>query len=216
MFWPLSGALDVAAFAAVDGALQAPVLRLFLAAALRDLRRVSRRHLRALASLAADGPPNGSIALPQGRRAVREYSRLTIVRGKQAPVEGFSVPISLEGETAVAQARCVFHAAVASPDAAEMPANQMAAIFDLREIGERPLIARNFSPGDRIRPLGANGTRKVKEIFIDRKLPRADRARFPVVAAGAEILWLPGLVRSDAALVTNWSEAVLRIEASLL
>ena len=37
------------------------------------------------------------------------------------------------------------------------------------------------------------GERKVKDVFIDRKLPRERRRRFPVVTLDGQVAWLPGL-----------------------
>jgi tRNA(Ile)-lysidine synthase len=210
------GALDLAGFAPIDPALKPVVMRRFLADALGGLRRVSRVHIDALLGLAAAGPPNGRVALPYRWRAQREYSRLTVVRGTDAPLRRFRVPISLDGDTIIAPAGCRLSAEVIPRDTASPPADLMTALFDLREFTGRKLVARNFSPGDRIAPLGMHGTKKVKDIFIAHKLPRAERARFPVVAMDDQILWLPGLVRSGAALVTDWTEAVLRIEARRL
>ena len=94
-----------------------------------------------------------------------------------------------------------------------MPASMSVAMFDAAKIGDG-LIARNFLKGDRIHPIGMSGTRKVHDVFVDRKLPRPRRERFPVVTLGDEIAWLPGLARAACALVTKATESVLRVEAS--
>ena len=44
-----------------------------------------------------------------------------------------------------------------------------------------PLAVRNRRPGDRFRPLGAPGRRKVQDVFVDRKVPRNERDRVPIV-----------------------------------
>lgn len=86
-----------------------------------------------------------------------------------------------------------------------------------------PLTVRPLRAGDRIRPFGRDagrnardGGKKVKEIQIDRKIPRDDRWGRPVVcdAAGA-ILWIPGVLRSAHAPVTPETRktALLRIRA---
>jgi tRNA(Ile)-lysidine synthase len=210
------GALDLDRFAALDPALKPVVMRQYVAEALGGLRRVSRAHIDALLRLAGAGPPNGRLALPRGWRALRAYSRLILMKGADTPAQRYCVPISLEGETIVAAAGYRINAAVVSREAAAMPPDLMTALFDLREVTGRTLVARNFSPGDRIAPLGMRGTRKVKDVFIERKLTRSERAHFPLVAAQAEILWLPGLVRSGSALVSDWTEAVLRLQAHRL
>ena len=41
-------------------------------------------------------------------------------------------------------------------------------------------------------PYGLSGTRKLQDIFIDAKLPEAERDAYPVIVCGDEIVWLPG------------------------
>jgi len=97
-----------------------------------------------------------------------------------------------------------------------MPSDHSAALFDVQAIAADGLTARNFMPGDRIRPLGMAGTRKVKDVFIEKKLPLRLRGRFPVVAMCARIVWLPGILRGDGALVSTASRTVLQISARQL
>jgi len=66
-----------------------------------------------------------------------------------------------------------------------------------------PLTVRRLRPGDRVRPFGLDAEKKVKEILIDRKVPREQRQCRPVVCdADGKILWIPGVVRSTHALVS--------------
>jgi tRNA(Ile)-lysidine synthase len=210
------GALDLAGFAPLDPALKPVLMRQYVAEGLGGLRRVSRTHIDALLRVVAAGPPNGAIALPGGWRALRAYSWLRLVRGTDAPAERYCIAISPQGDTIIPAAGYAFSAAVVARDEVSIPADPMTALFDAREVTGRTLFARNFSPGDRITPLGMRGTRKVKDVFIDHKLARSERAKFPVVVMEDRIVWLPGLVRSGSAMVTDWTEAVLRLEARRL
>ena len=66
-----------------------------------------------------------------------------------------------------------------------------------------PLVVRNWVPGDRIRPLGMTGSRKLQDLFVDRKVERSDRARVPVVADAANrIVWVAGHVMAEDFRVT--------------
>lgn len=61
--------------------------------------------------------------------------------------------------------------------------------------GDRVTV-RNRRPGDRIHPLGAAGSRKLKDVLIDRRVPRQDRERLPLIClgdAGETIAWVPGV-----------------------
>jgi len=66
------------------------------------------------------------------------------------------------------------------------------ASFDADKVGSSPITVRNFEPGDRINPLGMEGSRKLQDIFTDQKIPRAQRPAVPVVICRGEIIWLPG------------------------
>jgi tRNA(Ile)-lysidine synthetase-like protein len=88
------------------------------------------------------------------------------------------------------------------------------AAFDGEKIPS-PLSVRGLKAGDRIRPFGLDADKKVKEILIDRKVPREERWGRPVVCdAEGKILWIPGVLRSAHAPVTPKTRrtVVLRAE----
>jgi len=66
-----------------------------------------------------------------------------------------------------------------------------------------PLVIRHRHEGDRIRPLGMEGTRKLKELFNDRGLTRPERDQQLVVESGGEIIWVPGHTVSRETAVTE-------------
>lgn len=66
--------------------------------------------------------------------------------------------------------------------------------------------------GDRFRPLGAPGRRKVSDLMIDGKIPSGERDFWPVVVnAEGEILWVPGFPPADWAKVGYESRVLLRL-----
>jgi len=201
--------LELARFSNIDPALRVPVLRLYLTRQMGGLRRLTRDHLSALVNLCLAGPVNGEVALPGGWCALREYGHLQLLNGARPARPSFSIPIAFEGTTEVEAAGLAFDASVATPGDVPLPSNHESALFDAQAVFSSGLTVRNFLPGDRIRPLGMTGTRKVKEVFVDKRLPLRQRAGFPVVATGNQIVWLPGLLRGDGALVGGKSKAVL-------
>ncbi|OLB13209.1 MAG: tRNA lysidine(34) synthetase TilS [Gemmatimonadetes bacterium 13_2_20CM_70_9] len=50
--------------------------------------------------------------------------------------------------------------------------------------------------GDRLIPLGGVGQRPLRRLLMEARVPRSDRATYPVVARGETILWVPGICRS--------------------
>ena len=60
--------------------------------------------------------------------------------------------------------------------------------------GWRPVATvRCRRPGDRLQPLGSNGSRKLKDLLIDRKVPRAVRNRLPLLFLDGILAWVPGV-----------------------
>ncbi|HEV8579953.1 MAG TPA: tRNA lysidine(34) synthetase TilS [Thermoanaerobaculia bacterium] len=62
--------------------------------------------------------------------------------------------------------------------------------------GDRVTI-RNRRPGDRIHPLGARGSRRLKAVLIDRRVPPPERRRLPLLCVGERIAWAPGVAIDD-------------------
>jgi tRNA(Ile)-lysidine synthase len=55
-----------------------------------------------------------------------------------------------------------------------------------------PLELRPWRPGDRMRPIGLNGTKLISDILIDAKVPRHVKERTHVLLSGGEVVWLAG------------------------
>ncbi|HVR30955.1 MAG TPA: tRNA lysidine(34) synthetase TilS [Thermoanaerobaculia bacterium] len=64
------------------------------------------------------------------------------------------------------------------------------------EHGHRVTV-RNRRPGDLIRPLGWEKTCRVKDLLINRKVPRRDRSRLPLLVSGEDVIWIPGVAIDD-------------------
>ena len=74
-----------------------------------------------------------------------------------------------------------------------------------------PLTVRTWLPGDRYAPLGAPGSRKLQDLFTDRKVPATSRQLLPVVLSGVDITWCPGLPPADSCRITSGTSTVLRL-----
>jgi len=74
-----------------------------------------------------------------------------------------------------------------------------------------PLLVRTRRPGDRIRLPGIDGRVRLKTLFSGLRLSCEQRCSQPIVLAGGEIVWLPGLRRSTAARAEAGCRQVLRL-----
>lgn len=209
------GSLNLDRFNLLHPAVASAALRRYLETRVGDLRRFERAHFQAVRKLCLNGPPNGRIVLPNGWLVRRVYGKLFIMESEEPGKDeacSFEVPLPFEGLTVVEAARMVFQSSLIPRTEAQMPYDAQTAVFDARKM-RGGLSVRNFNPGDRIEPLGLAGSRKVKEVFIDNKIPVEQRRRFPVVMLDGQVAWLPGLTRSRIALVSATTAEVMQVSA---
>ena len=106
------------------------------------------------------------------------------------------------GPTLLADAAASREAFLETPDSTQ-------AVLDATALG-RHLTIRAWRPGDRVQPLGLGGRKKLQDVFVDRKVPRDERPRVPVVVdAQGRIAWVAGHVVGEPFRVTPRSEAVV-------
>lgn len=84
--------------------------------------------------------------------------------------------------------------------------------LDRDALEEDALLVRPWQPGDRYRPLNAPGSRKLQDLFVDRKIARGERKRLPVVTtASSLVLWAPGLPVSHDHRITSTTKEILQL-----
>lgn len=79
-----------------------------------------------------------------------------------------------------------------------------------------PLQLRRWSDGDCFTPFGMNGSKKVSDYLIDRKISMAEKGRQFVLISGDEIAWLVGRRIAHPFRITDKTEWVLRITRETL
>jgi len=148
----------------------------------------------------ADVPPPAS-------RAQRRPSRL---RRKAANLEaGFRFNVPVPGVLTIAPGcRLRFEVAdVTRP----VPAGREIACLDYERI-RFPLVCRSVRTGDRIQPLGMAGTKRVRRLLIDAKVPFDERERIPLLVDEGGVLWVAGMCLSERARVSDKTQTVLKVE----
>ncbi len=204
--------LSRGALLAAPIAMQRRLLRLWIEAARGNLRGLDFVHIDELLRLIKDGAPQGRLAIPNGWELVREYDLVKLVRRlvrieRKCYSYEFTVGLTLE----IPEAGGELRGEVVKPPLAALPANLSEAVFDMACL-TGPLIVRNFRNGDYLQPLGMSGHKKIKDLFIEQKLPLARRANQPLLVLGQEILWVPGYGRSERAKVTLATATILRLK----
>lgn len=86
------------------------------------------------------------------------------------------------------------------------------ATLDAAEAGDR-LTVRGWREGDRIEPLGMEGSKSLQDLFTDRAVPRSLRHGIPVVLSGEEIAWVAGVAIGRRFRVRESTGAAIRLSA---
>ena len=195
------GRLEVArgTLSGYDNVLAARILR---AAAGRAGLHVTPRTAVRVARFAAGAESGRRLALGDGVACEVAFESLILTRGAPAPAEQLLDPAGGEarfGRFALAWRR--------EPAPSSVPRIGWTTWLPAGSLGVR--AAR---PGDRMVPIGGVGRRKVTRLLMDARVPRLDRAAYPVVISDGLVVWVPGVCRAAARLAAPGTEAV-RIDA---
>jgi len=134
-----------------------------------------------------------------GWRWTSQAGRLVLVR-PAAPTPGFSYTLLLPGSLRIREAGVRLRAVLRDgEEGSPARVSGWRARLDLVRAGSGPLEVRSRRAGDRMRPEGSPGRRKLKELLIDGRIPLSERDRLPLVCAGGELVWVPGV-----ALAAGW------------
>ena len=79
------------------------------------------------------------------------------------------------------------------------------------------MAVRNRRPGDRFRPAGLDGQKKLQDYFVDRKIARAQRDLVPLVVDETDqIVWVAGFGIDEAFRVTDRAQEVIILTLKVL
>jgi tRNA(Ile)-lysidine synthase len=200
--------IAVSSLAALHPALQSRALRMLLKQAGLD-RDVEQVNIEDVAALLQDGKTGSRVDLDRGFVALREADVLVIAPHLPQAAVYEPMLLNIPGETTAAGGVFICELLKAVPEDYKSPPRHVQYVdFDAFP---KDAVARGRQPGDRFFPLGAPGSRKLKEYLIDKKLSRWGRDAIPLVASGSDVLWVVGQAISDRVRITETTQRVLKI-----
>lgn len=148
-------------------------------------------HVRLLKDFMEAGRTGSRVSLPGDVQAYMEYGVMTIYKKTAEAIRLFSVsPVKMEipGTTELADAVItakLFDGSIPS----DTKFSRGHAVLDFDKC-QGPLTVRFRQEGDRVSLRG--GSKKLKDFFIDKKMPREERLKTPLVCDEQGILWIAG------------------------
>jgi tRNA(Ile)-lysidine synthase len=168
-------------------------------------------HIQAVLDALA-GPP-GTHSLPGGITASLDQQSLHIGPGAPSSPDRLpDTPLPVPGRTEIDS--WLIQASLEHPPASPASANPLEAYLDAENTGP-DLSVRSRRPGDRLRPLGLGGEKKLQDILVDAKVPARERDAVPLVCAGDQIAWVVGHCIDERSAITETTRKAIHLTASL-
>jgi tRNA(Ile)-lysidine synthetase-like protein len=169
--------------------------RLLRALVARLDRGLSDTGTRLAVEFTSAGSSGGSLPLRGGIQLHRDLDRLRVAPAEDLPPEqAVSVPEPGEGRARAVLGGCAYDVAWGGASVGSARPSGRVETFAAGRLAF-PLTVRSWRPGDRIRLV--YGSKKLKKLFLEARVPSPDRHRMPVLAdAHGAVLWVPGVARA--------------------
>ncbi|MGM7637406.1 tRNA lysidine(34) synthetase TilS [Bacillus sp. Hm123] len=207
-----SAKVQINAFIEVPLPLQRRAIHLILNYLYKGKIAFSFIHIQQILQLLKGGSSSGSLDLPDGLKVRREYQQC-IFSFEQEWKKEYEFALQI-GERVAWPFGGEFMLTAEAPTSME---NDHYFMIDPHAM-KLPLYIRTRKQGDKISPKGMNGSKKLKRLFIDEKVPKTKRDRWPIITDyDGEVLWVPGLKKSKyEAKVTSHHVTLIYISSHLL
>lgn len=203
-------ALDVSGILAHGKAVRYRLYRRATAHVSGDLAGLAAVHVCKIDEILRSSRPNLTVRIPGDVTVVKSYSRVTFSSHFNADNGDFELFVEGPGCYLLPGGGELIVEAGPPPVDCKMSVPSRA-VFDLGS-APFPWLIRNFRAGDRIRPFGMTGSKKVKDLFIDEKVPFELRRSIPLVFSNAQLIWVCGLRTADAVRVSYATSTAVTAE----
>lgn len=204
--------LDNGKFKSLDIAIRHRVARLAVLKVLGNLEGLEEKHLRVLAEFSDSAGTGKSIDLFKGIKARLIYGQLHIEKSEKKPGIRYNYKVEIGERLEIKEIGAVLDSRVVGVESIEKAdKDAFSSFFDYDKISG-DIFLRNRLPGDKVKFLGMNGRKKLKDYFIDEKIPRDERERVPLLEVDGEIAWIVGHRSTGKAKVTPETKRVLVLE----
>ncbi|NIP39629.1 MAG: tRNA lysidine(34) synthetase TilS [Candidatus Dadabacteria bacterium] len=178
-------------FSKVHRFIQFSLLREAITRVNNNLLNIDFDHIEAALELLSSKKISGEINLPNNLIVAKSYDDF-IVTTKTAINPGYSYEIYDFGDYDFDHVSF----SIKKTKAKKLDVGSDTALLNPKKV-KFPIEVRNFRSGDKFTPFGMKGEKKLKDFFIDEKIPRYLRKLYPLFIINGEIAWIGGLRMSE-------------------
>ncbi|MDX8367643.1 tRNA lysidine(34) synthetase TilS [Cytobacillus sp. IB215665] len=155
---------------------------------------LSSIHINDFLAALNNNHPSGTLHYPMGLKVVKSYDDIIFTYDERA-IKEYNYVHEVPSQIELPNGDLIFSEIIKQlPNGVN---GNHSIVLDKNSV-ELPLVIRTRKPGDKMTLKGTDGTKKIKDIFIDQKIPLYERDEWPVVEDRyGRIIWLPGLKKSS-------------------
>lgn len=188
-------------------AIKRRIVRLLIEKVKGNLIGIENKHIEECVDFVENSGTGKRINLPESIECFTEYEYFKIA--EKSEILDYEYEIKMPGETQVKDDYRVI-TKIFELNNKNLLDKQLVKYFDYDKIKDG-LYFRNRRDGDYIYPKGMSGRKKLKDLFIDKKIPKEERDRIPLIACGNEILWILNMRDSKNYKLSNDTRHVLEV-----
>ena len=148
---------------------------------------IKKSHIESIIKIIQNKKPNIKLNLPQNKIIKKTYNNLTI--------ENNIKPKKIEYKILLKDKNIINNHIIEKIEDSELDGNDICRL-NSKEI-KLPLYIREKREKDFIYPKGTGGKKKIKEILIEKKIPKDERNGYPLlIDSENNILWVPNLKKT--------------------
>jgi tRNA(Ile)-lysidine synthase len=202
--------VPITSFLGLPVALRRRVIRNVIGKVKKDLRRISWDHTEAIERLAQAEKPQAALNLPGRLTVKRTYDHLIFSAQEERKPRPFHYTIDGPGTYDLKEiGRSISVEQIKNSRGLRFRGSAMTAFLDAEKL-RFPLTLRTFKAGDRFIPFGMTGHKKLKDFFVDLKIPLEQRHSTPILCCDETPVWVCGFRIDDRFKVTPETKRVLK------
>lgn len=148
---------------------------------------IKEKHIENILKIIESSKPNAKILLPQNIEVIKQYDKIKITPKSNDEITSYKLPLNDKIEINNIIIEKVIKTNENGNNICKLNSKNI----------KLPLYIRNRKQGDYIEPLGLSGKKKIKDIFIEKKILPEERNTYPLlVDSNDNILWVPNLKKS--------------------
>ena len=204
--------LDIGKIDDLHMAIKTRVIRRAIEDLITNLKGIEKKHIEDIIKLIDKQKTGKKINIANNIIVTRSYEKLIIEKSIEKEDISFNQKVGINTTTDIEVLSSKIRSNVYAIEDLNIDFNnKLVKCFDYDNI-KSGIHVRNRKNGDRFSPLGMTGSKKLKDFFIDEKIPKEKREQTPLILDGDNIIWVVGHRISEDYKVGSNTENVLVLE----